>query len=66
MGGNVLKLDREILIEKNQEIGKEIGEDRLANLIYIMLQNKASESDLQKVSTDKEYRKELYQKYNIE
>ncbi len=66
MGGNVLKLDREILIEENQEIGKEIGEERLGNLFSIMLRNNASQSDLEKVSTDKEYRKEMYRKYNIQ
>lgn len=65
MGGNVLKLDREILIEENQEIGKEIGEERLGNLISKLYEAGLTD-DIIRVSTDKEYRKEMYKKYNIQ
>lgn len=58
MGGNILKLDR--------EIWQEDGEDRMGRLILAMLKLGSSESELQKVSTDKTYRNEMYKKYNIQ
>ncbi len=61
MGGNVLKLDREILIEESEAR----GEDKMSKLICI-LHKKGLNDDILRVSTDKAYRKEMYQKYNIQ
>ncbi len=58
MGGNILKLDR--------EIWQEDGEDRMGRLILAMIKFGSNESEIEKVTTDKTYRKEMYQKYNIQ
>ena len=56
--GNILKLDR--------EIWQEDGEDRMGRLILAMIKFGSNESEIEKVTTDKMYRKEMYQKYNIQ
>ena len=61
MGGNVLKLESDILIEESEAR----GEERLGTLISILHKNNLSD-DILRVSTDKEYRKEMYKKYNVQ
>jgi len=61
MGGNVLKLDREILIEESEAR----GEEKMSKLIC-KLHKEGLSDDILRVSTDKTYRKEMYEKYNIQ
>ena len=51
-------------LKKGREEGREEGEDALAKLIQF-LQTEGRVEDISKVLSDKEYRKQLMQEYNI-
>ncbi len=65
MGGNILKLDREILEENAEKRGEQKGEGKLGSLICNMIQDGYNQDDIIKVSSDEDYREEMYRKYNI-
>lgn len=69
MGGNIIKLDREILVEEAEERGEERGEKRgedvAMQLIGLMISDGCSQEDINKVSTDKKYREDMFRKYNL-
>ena len=66
MGGNVLKLDREILIEEAETRGETRGEARNMQLIVKMLEDACDKEDIKRISSDKAYRDEMYKKYGID
>lgn len=69
MGGNIIKLDREILVEEAEARGEERGEKRGENiamqLMMRMMADGCSQEDIARVSSDKAYREEMYKKYNL-
>lgn len=65
MGGNILKLDREILVEEAEKRGEELGEVIAMQLVSRMMSNGCSQDEIDRVSSDKEYREEMYKKYSI-
>ncbi len=65
MGGNVLKLDREILVENAEERGMQIGQENFGKLMLAMMEDNCSQEELQKLAKDDAYRKEMFKKYNI-
>ena len=73
MGGNILKLDREILEENAEKRGKELGmqqgmqqgEENFGKLMLKMTEQNCSQDEIRKVAADENYRKEMYKRYNI-
>jgi len=65
MGGNIIKLDREILVEEAEERGEKHGEDVAMQLIGLMISDGYSQEDINKVSSDKKYREDMFRKYNL-
>lgn len=65
MGGNVLKLDREILVEEAEKRGEELGEKNLGRLIVEMTTEGCEQDEITKVATDEVYREEMFKKYGI-
>ncbi len=73
MGGNIIKLDREILVEEAEARGEERGEKRgekrgenlAMQLMMHMMADDCSQEDIARVSSDKAYREEMYKKYNL-
>ena len=61
MGGNIIKLDREILVEDAEERGEELA----MQLIVCMMEDGCSQENINKVSVDKIYREKMYKKYNL-
>ena len=61
MGGKILKLQSEKLLEK----GEQVGETRFATLVQ-KLSAEGRMEEISKAATDSEFRKELYKKYKIE
>ena len=54
----------QLLMEEGREEGREQGEERLSKLNLILIDEKRY-IDLEKVSKDREYRKQLYAQYGI-
>ena len=69
MGGNIIKLDREILVEeaeqRGEKVGIEKGEELLGLLIVKMTEADCNQADITKVATDSMYREEMYKKYKL-
>ena len=65
MGGNVLKLDREILVENAEERGIQIGQENFGKLMLAMIEDNCSQEELQRLAKNEVYRKEMFEKYNI-
>lgn len=55
-----IKNEREIALEE----GRVEGEERLSKLVRILLENGRND-DLNRAMTDADYRKQLYQEYNL-
>jgi len=69
MGGNVLKLDREMLVEnaekRGMQIGQQIGQENFGKLMLAMMEDNCSQEELQRLAKDEAYRKEMFKKYNV-
>ncbi len=73
MGGEVIKTDREILIEENLAKGEQLGfvkgaeqaETLLAKLTNAMLADNYDSNTIVKIIIDADFREEMYKKYNL-
>ena len=73
IGGEVIKTDREILIEENLAKGKAEGEQLglakaealLAKLTNTMISDNYDSDTIVKINIDADFRKEMYKKYNL-
>ena len=64
MGGKVLQLESERLMELGETRGKAEGEARLSALINRLILDGRSD-EVQRVVTDVEWRRELYREYGL-
>ncbi|MEE3422449.1 MAG: hypothetical protein VZR11_07105 [Succinimonas sp.] len=51
-------------IKEGREIGRKVGEEKLSLLLQKLLAQGKNE-DIQRISVDKEYRKQLYEEYGL-
>ena len=73
MGGEVIKTDREILIEENLAKGEQLGmikgaeqaEALLTKLANAMVADKYDSDTVVKIMIDANFREEMYKKYNL-
>lgn len=61
---SIYEYDEERQRRFDREEGREEGEQRLASLMQILLENDKKE-EIHKILSNKDYRKELYRKYNL-
>ncbi len=64
MGGQVLELESDKMIEEAKARGEARGEKRYNRLMSLLLKDELKD-EIRKVTNDEEYRKKLYRKYNI-
>lgn len=69
MGGEILKTDREILMEESEVRGKTVGiiegEDLSFKLTSAMLADGCDNDAIIKLTSDREYREKMFKKYNL-
>ncbi len=65
MGGEVIKTDREILIEENLAKGAEQAEALLSKLTNAMIADNYDSDTIVKIMIDANFREEMYKKYNL-
>lgn len=69
MGGEILKTDREILMEESEARGKTVGiiegEDLSFKLASAMLADGCDNDAIIKLTSDREYREKMFKKYNL-